>query len=1232
MDCRHHQRRGHAADTGTLTLSSASDKDLRTTLENKGTIVDSAGNTRFYNGILQNDATGIYDFQNAAQIDMANDGGTNAFSNSGTLEHSTGAGAAVFDGSVPFNNAASGKITLGASVGSVLLAGGGTDLGGTFTVGTSSILDLTDGSNPTFTGTYTGSGGGFVQLNSGTITIGSGGATFNFPQSLFQWNGGYISGSPTLTNASGAFINLDTSTTKSLRAPLENKGTIIDNAGNTDFYYATLQNDAGAVYDFENAAAVHMANDGGTNAFNNSGTVKADGAGTVNFDGSVPFNNAAGGKITLGASAGTVSLAGGGTDLGGTFTVGSGSVLDLTGGSNPTFTGTYTGSGAGFVQMNTGTITIGSGGATFNFPQSLFQWNGGYISGSPTLTNASGAFINLDTSTTKSLRAPLENKGTIIDNAGNTDFYYATLQNDAGAVYDFENAAAVHMANDGGTNAFNNSGTVKADGAGTVNFDGSVPFNNAAGGKITLGASAGTVSLAGGGTDLGGTFTVGSGSVLDLTGGSNPTFTGTYTGSGAGFVQMNTGTLTIGSGGATFNFPQNFFQWNGGFISGGPTLTNASGAFINLDGTNDKDLRTTLDNKGTIIDNAGNTRFYYGVLDNDAGATYDFQNAAEVDMANDGGTNAFNNSGTLEHSTGAGTVVFESGDPFNNAAAGKITLAANVGGISLGGGGTDAGGTFTVGANSVLDLTDGSAPTLTGTYTGSGAGTVLMATGSLDVDTAGATFNFPAGLFRWEGGTIAAAASNSNVLLNTGFITLSTSTDKLLRYNLTLENQGTITDNQGNLRFYYGTVQNDSGGVFSFTNDTAQGEVDLTNDGGNNAFNNLAGGTVIKSTGASNVVIDSGVPYSGAGTTQASAAILEIDGTTLPQDSSGALTGGTWIANNATLSLPSEPTVSTIGSGAKVTLIGSAASFPLVAPVSTVNGTLGVLAGATFTTAGALANTGTISVGGKLTVSGDFMQNLGKSGAGSGLPGLHRTGRERRAAPGGHRKHDAGRQPAGRAHQRLRRHSQRQLHRCQLCQSDYRQLRVHVRRSAGVPRHDQSDEHRARCRNSAGHYLGVKPDHPGRTAREFHCHRQWLSALDLQRNRDTAERADVQCFHRRTERHARLGDGRSLQSHVWRIQWRDSAGESGICAHRGEGGDHHLSDQEHHRRHQIRTKRHLHGDNRCRRHGRIRTGRGRDLQGWHHAARNGHDQRRHCNFHHHRSGCRQPFGHRRVWR
>ena len=81
-------------------------------------------------------------------------------------------------------------------------------------------------------------------------------------------------------------------------------------------------------------------------------------------------------------------------------------------------------------------------------------------------------------------------------------------------------------------------------------------------------------------------------------------------------MALASGTLNIGTGGATFDFPQNLFQWTGGTISTGTnTLTNqASSGFITLNGTGNLVLSGTLDNAGTITQTtpgtSNNTLFF----------------------------------------------------------------------------------------------------------------------------------------------------------------------------------------------------------------------------------------------------------------------------------------------------------------------------------------------------------------------------------------------------------------------------------------------------------------------------------------------------------------------------------------------------------------------------------------------------------------------------------------------
>jgi len=53
--------------------------------------------------------------------------------------------------------------------------------------------------------------------------------------------------------------------------------------------------------------------------------------------------------------------------------------------------------------------------------------------------------------------------------------------------------------------------------------------------------------------------------VLDVTGGSTMTFSGTVNGSGSGVISLASGQLAI-RGAAIFEFPAGQFQWTGGLL------------------------------------------------------------------------------------------------------------------------------------------------------------------------------------------------------------------------------------------------------------------------------------------------------------------------------------------------------------------------------------------------------------------------------------------------------------------------------------------------------------------------------------------------------------------------------------------------------------------------------------------------------------------------------------------
>ena len=405
---------GSPTGSGTLSLTGTA------ALINQGNIIQAGTYNLVLNSGSELDNQGSYTFQGDGNITSANitsgTGYAGIVTNSGTITKTGGTGTSAINTTVSSSgtfDVETGTLTLrqpGSAYATI-----GIFTGGTFKVAAGAVLDLTGGSTPPgyFTGTYTGSGAGIVSLNSGTLPIGNGGATFDFPAGLFQWSGGTIDVSAgSLTNTGSLTITGD-GTQENLYSgngyvnnALINQGAIVqDGLSNLTVTIAAELRNQGS-YTFQGDGSISGGNiQGYVGILTNSGSgmiTKAGGTGTSTI--SCPWANTGG---TINVQTGTISLATpsgvfhtpvANTSTGGTFNVAAGAVLDLTGGATAGFyTGTYTGSGAGKISLNSGTLVIGPGGATFNFPAGLFQWSGGTIDvTNGNLTNAGSLTITGD--------------------------------------------------------------------------------------------------------------------------------------------------------------------------------------------------------------------------------------------------------------------------------------------------------------------------------------------------------------------------------------------------------------------------------------------------------------------------------------------------------------------------------------------------------------------------------------------------------------------------------------------------------------------------------------------------------------------------------------------------------------------------------------------------------------------------------------------------------------------
>ena len=513
--------------------------------------------------------TGTFNLVGDTEIDS---NGVSATFNNGTggvINKSTGAGTATFfcayDGS--------GGGTLNISSGTITLAGGGTNLGNVnfANSGNQLILDnsvFTHSVAPTFTGNgalvVTGPGAS-LGINP-TLTIN------NLIFSSGQIAGGTLTVNNSMVWQSGKMLGGVTN----INSPASLSATAMTGAITLDTHSLTVA--AGSTFTWNGAFDFQLING---SSFINNGTFNATGGGQIT--GTPPANaitNNGTFKKTGGATAtridpvfgnsGSLSsevngqsliINGGGSQTGGgSMNTVSGAFLDFFGGTYSVSSGTSPFQGSGNYRVNGGTLAI-LGSMNMPFLTTLFV-------GSGALDVAPGATFSVN----------------------NLQWTGGTLQNDGTTV--------AFVGSIFGATTLNNDHTLALSG-GAVIYSGSAPNQLTIGGTANLDVqTGGTLQLTSGST-IAGTSPDG----LTINGGT-VTVTGTVTLNCIG--TMTSGTMSF-SGGAQLALPSNTFTVNGG------TLTN--GAFIVSGGTLNINTNPTLSNltlsagtfggTGTVTLNAG---------------------------------------------------------------------------------------------------------------------------------------------------------------------------------------------------------------------------------------------------------------------------------------------------------------------------------------------------------------------------------------------------------------------------------------------------------------------------------------------------------------------------------------------------------------------------------------------------------------------------------------------------
>jgi hypothetical protein len=292
------QLAGTVTNNGTINVSN--NPAMNASVYNNGTIKLADSSALSVNNFCYNQSGGTIDFQGDAGL-----AGVAPLVNSGLLKKSAGTGwSPVFP---QFENFG-GTLEVDSGTLAVGLNQNDSISNATFIVHGGATFDLSI-SNQTTTlgGVLTGSGGGTVFMNNGSV-LARNATTLDFPGSMFQWAGGLLGGeSSTLTNAG----TLNLSGPAGLHLYFVNNGTIIesgagdnnDNSGQL-FNNGTYQikNDNGAAINyFYNYGLLEKTGGSGTSVisatFNNSGAIQPA-SGTLLFTGGFFYQNAGTLQIT----------------------------------------------------------------------------------------------------------------------------------------------------------------------------------------------------------------------------------------------------------------------------------------------------------------------------------------------------------------------------------------------------------------------------------------------------------------------------------------------------------------------------------------------------------------------------------------------------------------------------------------------------------------------------------------------------------------------------------------------------------------------------------------------------------------------------------------------------------------------------------------------------------------------------------------------------------------------
>ena len=669
-------------------------------------------------------------------------------------------------------------------------------------------------------------------------------------------------------------------------------------------------------------------------------------------------------------------------------------------GSNVTISGNETAEAASYTAAAGSTVTLDSGaqldagnGGTFN---GAFNLNGTINGTSNTLTFAgttvvTGGFTG-DIANTGNMtfngggdyQSQFTNSGAVTVTGGIILGGGGTITNSAGATFTITDASSfaptTYPVTSSGT--FINEGTfTKSGGTGTSLFplytDPShnlgADFENVGG---TVNIDSGNFTIDAKAALQGGQINVASGSTLTfLCGGPTGQFdvalAGTLTGTGGGTISLAGGNFLPQAPGevaanATLDFPSGMVQVGDvTFAADANTLTNTG--FLNfLSSTGYGPI--SMINQGTITNSGSSNLAIYNFV-NDTAGILDLETDAGLA---DAGGNGLTNMGVIRKSAGTGvsvltTTFFNDGGSLDIESGSLAFQEGNFGYIA---------GPIYIATGSALDFETSNGVYVQGTLSSTGGGTVTMSSGWFDGpnadfgEDANATgeLDFAPGTLTFAGGDISDSVYGNFV--NAGTIDFAASGGPLGW----MYNSGTINFAGGQFDVEKGSgITNLPGGVINFLAPLA-----LVTEAINCRIDNQ--GLIVVNAGDSTMDLATPYPYddlhraprhlTNEGTIEVASGTLIYPSVSLA--SGGAIPAGAGYTVDAGATLTTEVPTSITTNDGTVILQGLGAEFPAIAPLATNNGTFEVGSGAAFATAGNLTNTGTLSVGGSLTVNGNF--------------------------------------------------------------------------------------------------------------------------------------------------------------------------------------------------------------------------------------------------------------------